>query len=311
MRLLITGSKGLIGTALKKILYPLGIEVVGIDHQFDVDHPEFGDILDTNALFSAAENVDGIIHLAAVSRVITGEKNPALCWKTNVEGTRNVVDAAIYSSNKPWVLYASSREVYGEPKSFPVSESAPLSPVNIYGESKIAAEQIVEKARDQGIQTAIVRFSNVYGSVHDYHDRVIPAFCRAAAFGSDITVEGGNNLFDFTYIEDVAQGVLSLVNLLMQGQTLPPIHLTTGQASSLAEVAQIAKEASVHSINIVEGTPRSFDVAKFWGDTNRAQEVLHWKASVSVYEGMRRLINQYSVFLISKIVTKGEVYGIV
>lgn len=299
MRILITGSKGLIGTALKSMLLSIGIEASGIDHQFERLHPEYGDILDENSLFSAVENVEGIVHLAAISRVIFGEKHPDLCWKTNVEGTKNVVEAATFSPKKPWILYASSREVYGLQQKMPVAESAPLKAVNIYGESKIEAEKIIERAKERGLNTSIVRFSNVYGSVIDHHDRVIPAFCRAAVLGNDLIVEGEDNIFDFTYLEDVIQGVLSLIRLLMQGQSPLPIHLTTGHPSSLKKIAEIAKNASKDPLKIIKGTPRSFDVAKFWGDVNRVTEILHWKACVDIQEGMQRLIHQYSLFFSS------------
>lgn len=300
MKILITGSKGLIGTALKHKLTSLGVEVLGFDHQFDPQHSEYGDILETQSLFSALEDVDGVVHLAAVSRVIFGEKNPTLCWKTNVEGTQNIVDAAAFSTKNPWILYASSREVYGQQETLPVHESAPFSPVNIYGESKIEAEKIIEQAKRQGLATSIVRFSNVYGSVLDHYDRVVPAFCRAAALGNNITVEGKDNLFDFTYIEDVIQGVLPLIYSLVKGKSTPPIHLTSGQASSLGEIAQIAKNASPYPLNILDGASRSFDVAKFWGDTKRAQKMLNWKSCVNIREGMHRLINQYTFLLKSK-----------
>ncbi|MBF5059642.1 NAD-dependent epimerase/dehydratase family protein [Candidatus Neptunochlamydia vexilliferae] len=297
MRILITGSKGLIGTALKNSLRFMGLEVVGIDNEFDPHHPEHGDILDSSSLFSKVKGIDGIVHLAAISRVIFGEKNPELCWKTNVEGTRNIIEAALSTPRKPWMIYASSREVYGEQETLPVPESATLRPVNIYGESKVEAEKIVEQAKKKGLKGTIVRFSNVYGSVLDHHNRVIPAFCRAAATGHDIIVEGKDNLFDFTYLEDVIQGVLSLINLLSTQDAPPPIHFTTGKTSSLGEVAEIAKEASLKPLNILEGTPRSFDVSRFRGETSRAKKLLNWRACVDIKEGMQRLIHQYSLYL--------------
>ncbi len=297
MRILITGSKGLIGSALKQALQLLNIEVIGIDIRVDEQEAEYGNILNKNDLLPLASLVDGIVHLAAVSRVIDGEKNPELCWATNVVGTRNIVDAALLSRKKPWVLYASSREVYGQPRSFPVSELAPLTPVNIYGKSKRAAEQIIEQADARGLKAAIVRFSNVFGSVHDHVDRVIPAFCRAAAEGSNIRVDGNDNLFDFTYLEDVIQGILSLMHLLSQNESSPPpIHLVSGIPTSLGQIARIAQKTSHFPLHILEGVPRSFDVSRFWGDTSRAQEMLNWKACVTVEEGMHRLINQYRIF---------------
>lgn len=297
MRILITGSKGLIGSALKRALQLLYADVIGIDKNEDLKHAEYGNILQTETLFPKAEHVDGIVHLAAVSRVIDGEKNPILCWETNVEGTRNIVEAALAGKKKPWVLYASSREVYGQQSDFPVKESAPLSPVNIYGESKHEAERIVNKAKEKGLLISIARFSNVFGSVHDYHDRVVPAFCRAAAEGNQLRVDGSDHLFDFTYLEDVIQGILSIIHLLQyKKESLPPVHLVRGNPISLGHIAKIAQKASYQSIQIVEGISRSFDVSKFWGDTSLAKEMLNWKACVSVEEGMHRLIQQYRIF---------------
>ncbi len=297
MKILITGCKGLIGSSLKRKLIELGVDVLGHDINCDIVDSDYGDILDENGLYEKVCQVDGIVHLAGVSRVIFGERYPKKCWEANVNGTQNVVDTAQNSKKKPWIIYASSREVYGQQESLPVSESAPFSPVNIYGESKIKAEQIVENARKGGIHTSIVRFSNVFGSVMDHEDRVIPAFCRAAAIGSTIRVEGHENLFDFTYLDDVIHGLIPLITCMVQGLQMPPIHYTSGKASSLGEVAQIAREASVHDIEIIEGTPRSFDVSKFCGDTNRALKLLNWQTAVSITEGMHRLINQYSFHL--------------
>jgi len=293
MRLLITGSKGLIGTALSHALRNLGIDVLGIDIGWKTDHPEYGSILDTDLLQERMTSCDGILHLGAVSRVITGEKNPKLCWETNATGTKNVVEAAQKSEKKPWILYASSREVYGQQDHLPVSEAAPLKPVNIYGESKVEAENIIQNAHKHELNTSIVRFSNVYGSTHDHTDRVIPAFCRAAVEGTEIRVEGKGLLFDFTYIEDVIQGVLAMIHLLSKNKPFPPIHLASGKSSSLEEIAEIAYQASQSGAQIIPGTPRSFDVDKFCGDPKRSKEILGWSARVDVEEGMKRLIRQY------------------
>ncbi len=299
MHILITGSKGLIGSALKRALQLLYVEVLGIDIKCALQDPEYGDILNPEQLFPLIKQVDGIVHLAAISRVIDGEKNPQLCSKTNVEGTKNILEAALASEKNPWVIYASSREVYGQQNDFPVKESAPLSPVNIYGESKFEAEKIVLQAREKGLHTAIIRFSNVFGSVHDHPDRVVPAFCLAAAQGSEIRVDGRDHLFDFTYLEDVIQGLLSLIRLMAQKkELLPPIHLTRGIPISLGQIAQVARQSSVHPLKIIEGIPRSFDVSRFWGDTSLAKKLLNWEACTPVEAGMHWLINQFTLFLL-------------
>lgn len=301
MKILITGSAGLIGSALKAALKQLRIEVIGCDIKHAIDHPDYGNILEQGRLLSKINQVDGVVHLAAVSRVMDGEKNPQLCWKTNVEGTQNIIDLIGSLERQPWVIYASSREVYGNQQIFPVKESAPPCPVNLYGESKWEAEKIVEKGGRKGLVTSVVRFSNVYGSVHDHADRVVPAFCRAAAEGSPIRIDGKNNLFDFTHIEDVIHGLLGLIRVLNRLEMpLSPLHLTRGVGVSLEEIGRIAQAASHFPIPIIEAPPRSFDMSRFYGDPTRAREVLNWQAVVPIEEGMKRLIHQFQLSLASE-----------
>jgi UDP-glucose 4-epimerase len=296
MKILITGSEGLIGSSLSIALSRLGITVLGFDNKLEPHHPCYGEILNYEQVTEAVNDVEGIVHLAAVSRVVFGEKNPKLCWDTNVEGTKHILEAALVSPKKPWVLYASSREVYGQQENLPVKETAPLIPINIYGKSKIAAEQAVKSAAKRGLKASVVRFSNVFGSVNDHHDRVIPAFCLAAASGTKIRIDGKDNLFDFTYIDDVIQGILSYIYHLNKiDEPLPPIHFTMGQATSLGEAALYAQQASKFPIEIIEAPSRNYDVACFYGDPSRAETLLNWKPYVSVQEGMRRLIHQYQL----------------
>lgn len=299
MRILITGSKGLIGSALCEALRQLGIQVIGLDLKEDPHHPDHGDILDNELMKSKMGGCHGVVHLAAVSRVVLGEKNPALCWKTNVEGTSNVIQAALESETEPWVIYASSREVYGQQERLPVKETDPICPVNIYGESKAEAERIVLKARSQSLSTAILRFSNVYGSVHDHPDRVIPAFCLSAIQATEMRLEGKDQLFDFTYIHDVIQGILSTIFLLTHSPQLelPPMHLTTGIPSSLHQIAILANQAGGHNATLIDAPSRSYDVARFYGDPYLAQKILKWRACVNVEEGINRLVNHYRLHL--------------
>ncbi len=294
MKVLITGSAGLIGTALTKKFISLGVEVIEFDSVYDQTCSRHGDILDYKRVTNRLEAADGIIHLAAVSRVLFGERQPKLCWETNVEGTKNVLQAALESRRKPWFLYASSREVYGEQRQLNVNESAHMAPVNVYGESKAAAEEAVKRAAKQGLKASIMRFSNVFGSIHDHSDRVVPAFCLAAVNGTNIRVDGRRNLFDFTFLSDVVSGVLALVtHVCTKPSAPPPIHFTTGRATSLEEIALFAKKSSSHPIEIIEAPSRSFDVSSFSGDPTRAETLLGWRGTTSVEEGMRQLINEF------------------
>lgn len=199
------------------------------------------------------------------------------------------------SPERPWVLFASSREVYGQAPALPVADDAPLAPVNIYGRSKTAAEALCLSARGAGQQLAIARLSNVYGSTRDHADRVVPCFAARAAKGLPIRVEGREHTFDFTHVTDTVRGLRAMIRLLSGGErALPPLHLLTGVPTTLGELADLARAAALGRSPIVEAPPRSFDVARFYGDPRRAQELLEFSAQVSVREGVLRLVNEFS-----------------
>ncbi|MGF6232286.1 nucleoside-diphosphate-sugar epimerase/tetratricopeptide (TPR) repeat protein [Inquilinus ginsengisoli] len=297
MRILITGSRGLIGTEAMRCLAEAGHEPVPFDIAHEPETPGHGDIRNADQLRQAMAGCDGVISLAAVSRVITGERNPELCWDINVNGTETVLKVALEqpADRRPWVVYASSREVYGDSATLPVPEDAPLEPVNIYGRSKAAAEAAVGRAREAGLATAIVRFSNVFGSTADHPDRVVPAFARAAATGGTISIEGAENTFDFTHVEDVGRGLALLVECLKDGhRALPPIHFVGGRAVSLGELAEMARAGALAPVEIRTAPPRNFDVAHFRGDPARAEALLGWRAEITVEDGLRRLIQAYA-----------------
>jgi UDP-glucose 4-epimerase len=293
-RILITGSKGLIGKPLIRLLEKAGVTVNQFDIKFPKEHIFFGDILDTDALRYAVKDCDGIVHLAAVSRVVWGEQNPNLCTLTNVSGTQQVLQAAYNASKKPWVLFSSSREVYGQQKHLPVKITAPYQPMNVYARSKVAAEKAVLQARKLGLQTAIVRYSNVYGSVFDHETRVVPAFCRASVMGNVLKVEGNNNTFDFTHLEDTVNGTINIISKLINGvEDLPPLHLTTGVPTTLGELAQMACKANENKSAIIEAVPRSFDVAAFYGDVIQTKKLIDWSAKISIKDGVSSLVKEF------------------
>lgn len=292
--ILITGLNGLIGKSLYQyLLEKSSYQLKGLDIKFPHSHPSYGDINNFDSIQNHLENCDGIIHLAGVSRVVWGEKQPEYCWQTNVIGTQHILEAAYKSSYKPWVIYASSREVYGQQQQFPVIESARLQPLNHYARSKVAAEELIQQYQAKGLRTAILRFSSVYGRVDDYRDRVTPAFCRAAAFNEPLRIEGLQNTFDFTHVEDVVRGIVKTVNKLEQGQTLPPIHLTTGVPTTLQQLAELACTINNSTSEIIELPPRNYDVTKFYGDPGLARKYLDWIPQIDVTTGVNQLVTAF------------------
>jgi len=291
-RILITGSSGLVGTALTSALLAEGNDVVPFDI---LAHGKArGDVRNQVQVRDAVAAVDGIVHLAAVSRVVWGERDPELCWATNVGGLRNVLEAAAESARTPWLIFASSREVYGQPDALPATEDASLQPVNIYGRSKMEGERLVAEAQRAGVRACTIRLSNVFGSTLDHADRVVPAFARAAALGAELRVDGLDHTFDFTHIDDVTRGIVALAKLLVTGaEPPPPIHFVSGRPTTLGDLASLAARLGQSGSVIRPAAPRDFDVARFFGNPLRAKALLGWQPQVSLEVGLERLIQGY------------------
>jgi nucleoside-diphosphate-sugar epimerase len=286
--ILVTGAAGLIGSRVVSELERNGYDVFPCDIRFKRTSLDFL----SEDILSLLKQCDGIIHLAAISRVIHGEVYPELCNKINVTNTIKFFDVCKSLPHKPWIIYGSSREVYGEPDSLPVSEITAISkPINNYARGKVAIENVVLDLQNAGLKTSILRFSNVYGGMMDHYDRVVPAFCVNAINGSDIKIEGQECVFDFTYIDDVVNGVLLTVKRLEESKdSLPPIHLTTGRPCNLGTLAQIALNITGRNSKINLYPPRNFDVQGFYGDFTRARDLLGWAPKYSLEEGVSKFI---------------------
>jgi UDP-glucose 4-epimerase len=292
-RILITGSMGLVGTA---VLNQLGRDWEPIE--FDIaayDKVMRGDVTNLHDIRQKIKGCCGVLHLAAVSRVIWGEQNPAQCIRTNIGGVKNIIHVAKEQEQPPWIIFASSREVYGQPDTLPTSEDSEYRPVNVYGRTKVKAEQLIINAQKDGLNTAIMRLSNVYGSTNDHADRVLPAFCRAAAMGESLRVDGRNHTFDFTHVDDTARGILSLIDFMeMEQESPPPVHFLTGVPTTLGEASQMAVDIANSKSSIDEAPPRSYDVSRFYGNPSRAKTLLGWEAIIPVKQGLSRLIQDFS-----------------
>lgn len=289
-KILVTGSSGLIGSAVCAVFEAQGHEV----RKFDIAEQQggLGDVLSSADLDTAMKGCTGVIHLAAVSRVIWGEHDPEKCRETNVVGTQNVIDRICSGHPQPWLIFGSSREVYGQSDVLPVAECDPLHPMNHYARSKVEAEEAVTRAMGAGICGSIVRFSTVYGSVADHADRVIPIFCRAAIRDLPLRVEGAKNCLDITHVDDVADCISNIVSSLSEGSSLRPMHLTTGRGTSLSDLAQTVVRLVQRNSEIITTPPRDFDVTNFIGDPSFAESQIGWRARKPLETGLEELISQ-------------------
>ena len=291
-KILVTGSSGLIGSQLRPVLEAMGYSTVGMDIRA-IDPNEYGDICEASALAEKVKSCDGVIHLAAISRVAEAHRNPKLCLKTNFQASKTLASLAKQAGVK-WLIYASSREVYGHVKSIPVSESDGLNPVNVYGEAKLQSEEAIQALADDDFNPSIVRFSNVFGSSNDHATRVIPAFMNAAFRGKELSIEGGENTFDFTFVDEVVKALSLLVNGLEKQKRYQPMHFTTGVGTSLSALADEILTLLDSNSQMLHSTPRDFDVSTFSGNPDKAFQQLGW---VHDARPLRYFLKQYAVRL--------------
>ncbi len=267
-----------------------------------------GDVTEYETVRKAVAGKDAVVHLAAVSRVVWGQQDPFKCWLTNQIGTVNVLEACRKSDSDPFLLEASSREVYGEPLYLPVNEDHPKRPKSIYGLTKLSAERACESYSDQSgldrpVRHAIMRFSNVYGSERDLPGRVIPKFVSKALRGEDITLYGGDQILDFTFIDDTVAGIMKIYSACANdGDDVfgEDFHFVTGRGLSVTGLAKLIVDILGSRSRIINAPANSFDVRKFVGDPSKAQTVLGYEPRIRLEEGLKRLSERMMPTIIAR-----------
>lgn len=279
----VTGGAGFIGSHLVDAVLECGAErVTVIDnlHRGRIENlakwqgdprlsVRIGDIRDLDTLRSAFDGATTIYHLAAQSTVLGASKDPDYAFSTNVVGTYNVLRIAAEKGARR-VVFASSREVYGEPVSLPVDESHPLFSINTYGATKVAGEALCRAfARESHLDTTVLRLANVYGD-RDI-GRVIPHWIAEAQTGRDLVVYGGEQVIDFIWVGDVAKAFVSAANATVP---LPPINVANGTGTKILELARriMRLAGSTGEVHVVPGRP--IEVTRFVGSTDRMSQLL-------------------------------------
>lgn len=300
MKILITGSSGLIASASIPLLEADGHIIRGFDIRPSPSDNNTSfmaeDINDSKDRQNAIKDIDGVIHLAAVSRVLDAEQDPKKCFDINVKGTLSLLSDLAKLDNPPWIIFGSSREVYGSASTMSVSEEQSLKPMNVYAESKVASESLMRNyARLTNRPAIILRFSNVYGSIHDHATRVIPAFVSASVTGNEIRIDGEDHTFDFTHVDDTAKVIRAAVEHIKDGRLagIETMNVASGKGTTLKQLANLVKSISGAEIPIMRGIPRDFDVGHFIGDPSHLENVLGIRCDTPLSTGIERLMNDF------------------
>lgn len=227
-----------------------------------------------------------VIHLASFPRQKVVNANPQLGSQTMSEGLLNLLEASVKHNVQKFV-YVSSSMVYGDFKDIyfdGINESADCKPLGQYGIMKLAGEWLVQDySQRTGMSHTIIRPSAVYGP-RDVEDRVVSKFLLNAMRDQSIQVNGANEELDFTYVDDVALGIVQAT--VSENTTNKTYNLTRGQSRTLAEAAQLAVDIVGHG-EIATNLKDAAFPSRGQLNTFNARRDFNYAPVVNIEEGFR------------------------
>jgi UDP-glucose 4-epimerase len=306
LRVLITGGAGFIGSHLTDALVDAGHDVKIIDDlsvgrlanvnkKVKTHHISFvkGDLRDCGILRNSVQDIDAVVHLAAMTSIPLSFADPELTFATNVGITSNLLDASL-KANVSRFVFASSCAVYGEPSYLPIDEHHPTSPISPYAVSKLAAEQVCQDClKENGLDVVVLRLFNVYGPRQSrmVYSGVVSQFVYRARRGLPLIIHGdGTQTRDFVHVSDVVSLVLrALVNDKTKGEVF---NVGSGQQTSVNNLAKIVLSASDSNSHVAYERQRVGDLRDSFADISKAGMLLDYKPMVSLEKGLQRLVSR-------------------
>lgn len=295
---LVTGGAGFIGSHLTQHLVELGTHVRVLDN-FSTGHARNvrginatcteGSILDQTILSEVCQDVDIVFHLAAFVSVPQSIIQPELCFKVNVEGTKNLIDTLSHLPCRR-IVFASSAACYGSHPQLPSSENDEVSLESPYAESKWEGEQFI--ANMHGVDGVSLRFFNVFGQRQDPNSQyaaVVTAFQHAIENSQPPVIYGdGNQTRDFTPVENVVHA-----NLLAASHphALQGSVFNVGTGSSLSLLDLLRAMTGEHCVQVTHNEPRGGDVQHSRADITAIENVLGYSPVIEAKQALAELFN--------------------
>jgi nucleoside-diphosphate-sugar epimerase len=305
---LVTGAAGFVGSNIVHSLLERGEEVRGIDsfshsrpeniagilHQFDFRH---GDVTDLEAVRSACEGMDYVLHQAALGSVPRSLDDPLATNHANIVGTLTVLQAARTAGVKR-VVYASSSSAYGDTPALPKRESMQSNPISPYAVSKYAGELYAQTFyRNMELETVSLRYFNVFGPRQhpsSPYAAVVPKFIRQMLNGEQPVIFGdGTQTRDFTFVDNVVSANLLACQAPAGKVCGKMFNVAAGKKFSLNQLYSLLQKLTGVSTPARYAPDRKGDVHDSLADTSAAEEAMGYRVLVELEEGLRRTVEWY------------------
>jgi len=299
-RVLVTGGAGFIGSHLCEQLLARGDEVLCVDNFFTATRPNLAGLM-LNSRFELVRHdvcfplyveVDKIYNLACPASPVHYQFDPVQTTKTSVHGAINMLGLA--KRVKAKILQASTSEIYGDPTVHPQIEDYwgnvnPIGPRSCYDEGKRCAETLFfDYHRQHKLRIKVARIFNTYGPrMHPNDGRVVSNFIVQAFRNKDITIYGdGTQTRSFCYVDDLVEGLIRLMET--SDEAVGPVNLGNPEEFTIRQLAEIVIEITGSASKIVHRPLPTDDPKQRQPEISKAQELLGWRPTVPLREGLTK-----------------------
>lgn len=323
-KVLVTGGLGYIGSHTVVELLAQGNEVIIVDdlsntreevldriEKISNERPVFynADVCNANELqkiFQAHPDINSVIHFAAFKAVGESVEQPLKYYRNNVGGMISLLEE-MGKANVDRIVFSSSCTVYGDTDRSPVDESTPIAKAaSPYGNTKIICEDILQdRSAVSELRVVSLRYFNPIGAHTSaligelplgVPNNLVPYITQTAAgireeltvFGDDYKTTDGTCIRDYIHVVDLAKAhVAALARFGKMEDAFEVFNLGTGNGNSVLEVIKTFEKVNGSKLNYRIGPRRAGDVEQIWASTQKANEILGWKAESSLEDMLR------------------------
>jgi len=305
MKILVVGGAGYIGSHMLKRFQDTEHKVEVLDNLstgFETNCLDFTlhkcDLANKEEVYSILQNnYDLVMHFASCINVGESYINPQKYYENNVVNTLNLLNCMVDLKILNFV-FSSTAAVYGEPKSNPISENNPMTPVNPYGQTKAIVENILKDYDNSyGLKSISLRYFNACGAHpdgtigerHDPETHLIPLILQVASgrkekitiFGDDYPTKDGTCVRDYIHVMDLVEAHLLALNQLSQNQISEVYNIGNSRGFSVREIIDAAKKITGKKMDIEIQSRRKGDPAELVADNQKIKSELNWTAENS------------------------------
>ena len=315
-RVLITGGLGFIGSNLAHRLVGLGADVLLVDslvpeyggNLFNIDgiqdkvQVNISDVRDEHSMRYLVQGQDFVFNLAGQTSHMDSMADPFTDLEINCRAQLSILEACRKYNPGVKIVFASTRQIYGKPDTLPVDETHLLRPVDVNGINKMAGEWYhILYNNVYGLRACALRLTNTYGPrmrIKDARQTFLGVWVRLVAQNQPFEVWGGQQLRDFTYVDDAVEAfLLAALRPEADGEVFNLGGPTVLTLKEMADLLIEAADGGAYAVREFPADRKRIDIGDYYADDKRIRQTLGWEPKVAEREGLARTLAFYRAHL--------------